>query len=137
MRLSRGFAFLAVALATPVAFAQPEPDQTGAPGEPAPPPPDPTMTAPPPPPPPPPGGGTTEGVPAVAATGPGPILPNMIPIRTGATIDFRADYSHYSEDTGLFGNTLRIKPPMCINKDDADYMVAMLDEVLTEISAVK
>jgi alanine-glyoxylate transaminase/(R)-3-amino-2-methylpropionate-pyruvate transaminase len=34
---------------------------------------------------------------------------------------------------GLFGNTLRIKPPMCINKDDADYIVAMLDEVLTEI----
>jgi alanine-glyoxylate transaminase/(R)-3-amino-2-methylpropionate-pyruvate transaminase len=37
---------------------------------------------------------------------------------------------------GLFGNTLRIKPPMCINKDDADYIVAMLDEVLTEIEAV-
>jgi alanine-glyoxylate transaminase/(R)-3-amino-2-methylpropionate-pyruvate transaminase len=34
---------------------------------------------------------------------------------------------------GFFGNTLRIKPPMCINKDDADYMVAMLDEVLSEI----
>jgi alanine-glyoxylate transaminase / (R)-3-amino-2-methylpropionate-pyruvate transaminase len=33
---------------------------------------------------------------------------------------------------GLFGNTLRIKPPMCITKDDADYMVAMLDEVLAE-----
>jgi alanine-glyoxylate transaminase/(R)-3-amino-2-methylpropionate-pyruvate transaminase len=36
---------------------------------------------------------------------------------------------------GLFGNTLRIKPPMCITKDDADYMVAMLDEVLGEIEA--
>ena len=34
---------------------------------------------------------------------------------------------------GLFGNTLRIKPPMCITKDDADYMVGCLDEVLTEI----
>jgi alanine-glyoxylate transaminase/(R)-3-amino-2-methylpropionate-pyruvate transaminase len=34
---------------------------------------------------------------------------------------------------GLYGNTLRIKPPMCITKDDADYMVAMLDEVLSEI----
>ena len=38
---------------------------------------------------------------------------------------------------GLFGNTLRIKPPMCINKDDADYLVAMLDEVLSEIEAKK
>jgi alanine-glyoxylate transaminase/(R)-3-amino-2-methylpropionate-pyruvate transaminase len=35
---------------------------------------------------------------------------------------------------GLFGNTLRIKPPMCITKDDADYLVAMLDEVLNEVS---
>ena len=34
---------------------------------------------------------------------------------------------------GLYGNTLRIKPPMCITKDDADYLVAMLDEVLGEM----
>jgi alanine-glyoxylate transaminase/(R)-3-amino-2-methylpropionate-pyruvate transaminase len=34
---------------------------------------------------------------------------------------------------GLFGNTLRIKPPMCINLDDASYLIAMLDETLTEI----
>ncbi len=38
---------------------------------------------------------------------------------------------------GLYGNTLRIKPPMCLNKDDADYLVAMLDEVLGEIEAKK
>jgi alanine-glyoxylate transaminase/(R)-3-amino-2-methylpropionate-pyruvate transaminase len=34
---------------------------------------------------------------------------------------------------GLWGNTLRIKPPMCITRDDADYLVAMLDEVLGEV----
>jgi alanine-glyoxylate transaminase/(R)-3-amino-2-methylpropionate-pyruvate transaminase len=36
---------------------------------------------------------------------------------------------------GLYGNTLRLKPPMCITRDDADYLVAMLDEVLSEIEA--
>jgi alanine-glyoxylate transaminase/(R)-3-amino-2-methylpropionate-pyruvate transaminase len=36
---------------------------------------------------------------------------------------------------GLKGNTLRIKPPMCITKDDADFLVDCLDEVLAEIAA--
>jgi alanine-glyoxylate transaminase/(R)-3-amino-2-methylpropionate-pyruvate transaminase len=35
---------------------------------------------------------------------------------------------------GLYGNTLRIKPPMCITKDDADFVADCLDEVLTVIA---
>ncbi len=36
---------------------------------------------------------------------------------------------------GLAGNTLRIKPPMCLTRDDADFLVDCLDEVLTAISS--
>ena len=31
---------------------------------------------------------------------------------------------------GLFGNTLRIKPLMCIAKGDADFLSEVLDKVL-------
>ncbi|MEX2167798.1 MAG: aspartate aminotransferase family protein [Pirellulales bacterium] len=34
---------------------------------------------------------------------------------------------------GLYGNTLRIKPPMCLAKDDADFLVDCLHEVLSEL----
>ncbi len=34
---------------------------------------------------------------------------------------------------GLYGNTLRIKPPMCLTKDDADYLADCLDLALTEL----
>ncbi|HEY1122007.1 MAG TPA: aminotransferase class III-fold pyridoxal phosphate-dependent enzyme [Haloferula sp.] len=32
---------------------------------------------------------------------------------------------------GLFGNVLRIKPPMCITEEDADFMLAVIDEALS------
>lgn len=34
---------------------------------------------------------------------------------------------------GLAGNTIRLKPPMCITKDDADFIVAVLDECLGNV----
>ncbi|HEX4589399.1 MAG TPA: aspartate aminotransferase family protein [Gemmataceae bacterium] len=36
---------------------------------------------------------------------------------------------------GLYGNTLRIKPPMCITKTDADFLADCLDEVLETFAA--
>jgi alanine-glyoxylate transaminase/(R)-3-amino-2-methylpropionate-pyruvate transaminase len=35
---------------------------------------------------------------------------------------------------GLFGNVLRVKPPMCLTTDDADFLADCLDEVLTVLS---
>jgi alanine-glyoxylate transaminase/(R)-3-amino-2-methylpropionate-pyruvate transaminase len=34
---------------------------------------------------------------------------------------------------GLWGQTIRLKPPMCLTQDDADYIVDCLDEVMSEI----
>jgi len=34
---------------------------------------------------------------------------------------------------GLFGNTLRIKPPMCIHQADAEFMLEVIDEALGSV----
>ena len=34
---------------------------------------------------------------------------------------------------GMAGNTIRVKPPFCITKDDTDFIVKTLDEVFTTI----
>lgn len=36
---------------------------------------------------------------------------------------------------GLFGNVLRIKPPMCLTTDDAEFLVDCLDEVIEVLSS--
>jgi alanine-glyoxylate transaminase/(R)-3-amino-2-methylpropionate-pyruvate transaminase len=35
---------------------------------------------------------------------------------------------------GLWGQTIRLKPPMCMTKDDADFIVECLDEVMSGIT---
>ena len=34
---------------------------------------------------------------------------------------------------GLYGNVFRVKPPMCFNKDDADFLVDVMDHALTAL----
>lgn len=34
---------------------------------------------------------------------------------------------------GLFGNVFRIKPPMCFSKQDADYLVDVMDVALSSL----
>jgi alanine-glyoxylate transaminase/(R)-3-amino-2-methylpropionate-pyruvate transaminase len=34
---------------------------------------------------------------------------------------------------GLYGNVLRIKPPMCLTEADADFLVEVLDESLRRL----
>jgi alanine-glyoxylate transaminase/(R)-3-amino-2-methylpropionate-pyruvate transaminase len=36
---------------------------------------------------------------------------------------------------GLYGNVLRIKPPMCLTKDDADFLADCLDEALEVVNS--
>ena len=35
---------------------------------------------------------------------------------------------------GLKGNVLRIKPPMCITREDCDFAIDVLDRCLHEVS---
>ena len=34
---------------------------------------------------------------------------------------------------GLYGNVLRIKPPMCITREDVDFMLEVLDIAFGEV----
>jgi 4-aminobutyrate aminotransferase-like enzyme len=39
------------------------------------------------------------------------------------------------QPTGLHGNVLKVKPPLCIRRSDAELFVSRLDQVLTERDA--
>jgi len=52
--------------------------------------------------------------------------------QTAAVFDRCKDLGVLIGKGGLYGNVLRIKPPMCITKEDCDFLCAVLDTALTE-----
>ncbi len=50
---------------------------------------------------------------------------------TAAVVDAMREMGVLVGKGGLFGNVLRIKPPMCITKDDADFTLAVLNSALS------
>ncbi len=50
---------------------------------------------------------------------------------TAALVEHCKDRGLLIGKGGLYGNVLRIKPPMCLTKDDADFLVDVVDESLT------
>jgi alanine-glyoxylate transaminase / (R)-3-amino-2-methylpropionate-pyruvate transaminase len=54
----------------------------------------------------------------------------MATAQTAAVVELARERGLLLGKGGLRGNVLRIKPPMCLSIDDADFMVDCLDEVL-------
>jgi len=51
---------------------------------------------------------------------------------TAAIFEKAKDYGLLIGKGGLFGNVFRIKPPMCITKADADFIIAVLDRSIKD-----
>ena len=50
--------------------------------------------------------------------------------QTAAVLELSRERGLLIGKGGLHGNVLRLKPPMCLSIDDADFMADCLDEVL-------
>jgi len=53
------------------------------------------------------------------------------PAETAAVLEAARELGVLFGKGGLYGNVLRIKPPLCIVEDDVDFAVGVLDRSLT------
>lgn len=58
------------------------------------------------------------------------------PTETASVLEAARELGVLFGKGGLYGNVLRIKPPMCITDDDADFAVGVLDRSLTVAAAL-
>jgi alanine-glyoxylate transaminase/(R)-3-amino-2-methylpropionate-pyruvate transaminase len=76
------------------------------------------------------GRGLMLGVEIIEPTNPAAKMPS--PTKTAAVFERSKDLGLLIGKGGLFGNVLRIKPPMCITKADCDFLCKVLDIAFTE-----
>ncbi len=58
-------------------------------------------------------------------------------VQTAAILELARERGLLIGKGGLYGNVLRIKPPMCLTMDDANFMADCLDEVIGHAALVK
>jgi alanine-glyoxylate transaminase/(R)-3-amino-2-methylpropionate-pyruvate transaminase len=56
------------------------------------------------------------------------------PAATAELLELAKDRGLLIGKGGLYGNVLRIKPPMCITENDADFLLEVLDDCLKTLS---
>ena len=56
--------------------------------------------------------------------------------QTAALVEMAKERGLLLGKGGLHSNVLRIKPPMCLSMDDADFLVDCLEEILPRASQV-